>query len=106
TRFRLDGLPGLQVEGSGGVPTIIVLLCLRVAFAFCCQRVNQNRAVLTLLSFTQGGNQGTRVVTVHVAYIFETKLIDERAWKNRRSNSVFHRLRRMMKPPTNRRYRE
>ena len=42
-------------------------------------------------------------MTIHVADVLEAKLIDERAGKHRGSDSVFHRLGRMVKPPANRR---
>ena len=55
------------------MPAIVILFRLRIAFAFGRKRMNDDRTIVDLFSFIQGRNEGSRIVTVDVADVFETQ---------------------------------
>src|SRR2546421_2295852 len=78
------------------MPTIIVLLRLRMTFALCRQRVNNYRSILDLLCLVERGNQSTRIMAIHIADILEAQLADECSRQDGGRKRVLHRLGGMM----------
>src|SRR5207244_3238556 len=80
------------IERAGRVPGVIILFAAWVAFSLCGQCVYDHRPVVNLFCLLESSNEHRNIVTVNIADVFETKLVDQSTRQYGRSYGVFHRL--------------